>query len=159
MGILLITHYQRLLNYIKPTVRARAYRRADRPLRRAELRKQLEATATTRYAKPAYSPPERRAEEADHDHMRHNSLATTTTTTSSASTTTKTRSSRPNQGLTTEVVAQISEMKDEPQWMRDFRLRALEIFHEQADPDLGQRTAQGDRLRQHPLLRARDRPR
>src|SRR3990172_1031188 len=31
-------------------------------------------------------------------------------------------------GLNREVVAQISEMKNEPQWMRDFRLRALEIF-------------------------------
>src|SRR5262245_9657126 len=27
-----------------------------------------------------------------------------------------------------EIVAQISELKGEPQWMRDYRLKALEIF-------------------------------
>ena len=31
-------------------------------------------------------------------------------------------------GLSREIVAQISEMKGEPTWMRDFRLRSLEIF-------------------------------
>ena len=31
-------------------------------------------------------------------------------------------------GLDREVVAQISEMKGEPAWMRDFRLRSLEVF-------------------------------
>ena len=37
-------------------------------------------------------------------------------------------------GLNREVVAQISEMKNEPQWMRDFRLRALELFEEKPMP-------------------------
>ena len=31
MGILLITHYQRLLNYIKPDIRARAVQGTHRP--------------------------------------------------------------------------------------------------------------------------------
>ncbi|MEM6655051.1 MAG: Fe-S cluster assembly protein SufB, partial [Planctomycetota bacterium] len=31
-------------------------------------------------------------------------------------------------GLNRDVVAQISEMKGEPGWMRDFRLKSLEIF-------------------------------
>ena len=31
-------------------------------------------------------------------------------------------------GLTREIVEQISAMKDEPQWMRTFRLKAHEIF-------------------------------
>ena len=31
-------------------------------------------------------------------------------------------------GLDREMVAQISEMKNEPAWMRDFRLKSLEIF-------------------------------
>ena len=35
-----------------------------------------------------------------------------------------------NKGLTPEIVNMISEMKDEPQWMRDFRLRALDLFRE-----------------------------
>ncbi|MBI2168388.1 MAG: Fe-S cluster assembly protein SufB [Actinobacteria bacterium] len=35
---------------------------------------------------------------------------------------------QPKKGLNREVVEQISEMKGEPDWMRKFRLRALEIF-------------------------------
>lgn len=31
-------------------------------------------------------------------------------------------------GLDREIVSQISEMKSEPAWMRDFRLRSLKIF-------------------------------
>jgi len=38
-------------------------------------------------------------------------------------------------GLSREVVAQISEMKNEPQWMRDFRLRSLEIFESKPMPN------------------------
>ena len=34
----------------------------------------------------------------------------------------------PRKGLDRDVVAQISELKNEPQWMRDFRLRSLELF-------------------------------
>jgi Fe-S cluster assembly protein SufB len=49
-------------------------------------------------------------------------------------------------GLSREVVESISEYKDEPQWMRDFRLKA--------DPELG-RQPRPDRLRRHPLLRPR----
>src|SRR5215831_12326673 len=40
-------------------------------------------------------------------------------------------------GLDREIVAQISEMKNEPQWMRDFRLRALEIFEQKPMPTWG----------------------
>jgi len=40
-------------------------------------------------------------------------------------------------GLDREVVAQISEMKNEPQWMRDFRLRALETFEKKPMPHWG----------------------
>ncbi len=40
-------------------------------------------------------------------------------------------------GLDREVVAQISEMKGEPQWMRDFRLRSLEIFEKKPLPMWG----------------------
>lgn len=31
-------------------------------------------------------------------------------------------------GLSKEVVLEISEQKNEPSWMRDFRLKALEIY-------------------------------
>ena len=40
-------------------------------------------------------------------------------------------------GLSREVVEQISQMKGEPQWMLDFRLKALEHFIKRAMPDLG----------------------
>src|SRR3990170_8143601 len=38
-------------------------------------------------------------------------------------------------GLSREVVAQISELKNEPKWMRDFRLRSLEIFESKPMPN------------------------
>ncbi|MEZ6048552.1 MAG: hypothetical protein R3C11_23850 [Planctomycetaceae bacterium] len=40
-------------------------------------------------------------------------------------------------GLNEQVVAQISEMKGEPAWMRDFRLNSLKIFNEKAMPTWG----------------------
>jgi len=42
-----------------------------------------------------------------------------------------------NKGLNEDVVRMISQMKDEPQWMLDFRLRALELFHQREDPAWG----------------------
>ena len=57
-------------------------------------------------------------------------------------------------GLSREVVESISDYKDEPQWMRDFRLKALEHFELAPDPELG-RQPRPDRLRRHPLLRPR----
>ena len=40
-------------------------------------------------------------------------------------------------GLSTEVVKQISDIKDEPDWMRKFRLRSLDIFYSKPMPDWG----------------------
>jgi Fe-S cluster assembly protein SufB len=40
-------------------------------------------------------------------------------------------------GLDKQIVEQISEMKNEPQWMRDFRLKSLEIFHSKPMPNWG----------------------
>ena len=42
-------------------------------------------------------------------------------------------------GVDKEIVAQISEMKGEPAWMRDFRLRSLEIFESKPLPRWGGR--------------------
>ena len=36
---------------------------------------------------------------------------------------------RSERGLTREIVEQISNMKEEPQWMLDYRLKALEVFY------------------------------
>jgi len=40
-------------------------------------------------------------------------------------------------GLNAEIVAQISEMKNEPAWMRDFRLKSYEIFEQKPTPQWG----------------------
>lgn len=40
-------------------------------------------------------------------------------------------------GLNKEIVCQISEMKGEPDWMRDFRLQSLEIFDSKPMPNWG----------------------
>lgn len=40
-------------------------------------------------------------------------------------------------GLDSEIVRQISEMKNEPPWMLDFRLKSLEIFQSKPMPSWG----------------------
>jgi Fe-S cluster assembly protein SufB len=40
-------------------------------------------------------------------------------------------------GLDAEIVAQISDLKGEPRWMRDYRLKALEIFQQKPMPTWG----------------------
>ena len=40
-------------------------------------------------------------------------------------------------GLNRAIVEQISEMKNEPQWMRDFRLKGLEVFLQKPTPQWG----------------------
>jgi Fe-S cluster assembly protein SufB len=40
-------------------------------------------------------------------------------------------------GLDADIVSQISGMKNEPQWMREFRLQSLEIFRSRPMPDWG----------------------
>src|ERR687883_1361556 len=40
-------------------------------------------------------------------------------------------------GLTREIVEKISELKQEPQWMREFRLKALEHFLARPQPTWG----------------------
>ena len=40
-------------------------------------------------------------------------------------------------GIDAEIVGQISEMKNEPEWMRDFRLKSLKIFESKPNPEWG----------------------
>jgi len=42
-------------------------------------------------------------------------------------------------GIDAEIVTQISEMKREPEWMREFRLKSLEIFESKPMPSWGGR--------------------
>jgi len=44
---------------------------------------------------------------------------------------------RAQRGLNRDIVCQISEMKNEPAWMRDFRLKSLEIFESKPMPKWG----------------------
>ncbi len=41
------------------------------------------------------------------------------------------------EGLTPEIVSQISKEKNDPEWMREFRLKSLEIYNELKMPDWG----------------------
>ncbi|MFC7687896.1 Fe-S cluster assembly protein SufB [Ureibacillus sp. GCM10028918] len=44
---------------------------------------------------------------------------------------------RSKRGLTEEIVREISKMKDEPEWMLNYRLKALEIFYSKPMPQWG----------------------
>ena len=57
-------------------------------------------------------------------------------------------------GLTREIVESISEYKDEPQWMRDFRLKALEHFESRPTPKWGGNLGQIDFNDIHYFVRA-----
>jgi len=59
-------------------------------------------------------------------------------------------------GLSREVVESISEYKDEPQWMRDFRLKALEHFESRPTPIWGGNLDQIDFEDIHYFVRASD---
>tara|TARA_R110002095_G_scaffold94422_3_gene82235 strand:- start:6872 stop:8347 length:1476 start_codon:yes stop_codon:yes gene_type:complete len=57
-------------------------------------------------------------------------------------------------GLNAEVVAQISEMKNEPAWMRDFRLKSYEIFEQKPTPQWGGNLNEIDYQNIHYFVRA-----
>src|SRR6478736_10110867 len=60
-------------------------------------------------------------------------------------------------GLSREVVESISEYKDEPQWMRDFRLKALDHFYARPTPTWGGNLGQIDFDDIHYFVRASER--
>src|SRR6201985_2105182 len=59
-------------------------------------------------------------------------------------------------GLSREIVETISDFKEEPQWMRDFRLKALENFEQRPTPKWGGDLAQIDFNDIHYFVRASD---
>jgi Fe-S cluster assembly protein SufB len=59
-------------------------------------------------------------------------------------------------GLSREIVESISEYKDEPQWMREFRLKALEHFEARPTPTWGGNLGQIDFDDIHYFVRASD---
>ncbi len=61
-------------------------------------------------------------------------------------------------GLDAEIVAQISEMKNEPEWMREFRQKSLEIFFQKPQPEWGGDLSQLDYQDIYYYVRASDRP-
>jgi Fe-S cluster assembly protein SufB len=64
---------------------------------------------------------------------------------------------RGRKGLDREIVAQISEMKREPAWMREFRLNALDIFFQKPLPTWGGDLSQLDFQDIYYYVRASDR--
>ena len=60
-------------------------------------------------------------------------------------------------GLTREVIEQISEYKDEPQWMRDFRLKSFDHFESRPTPNWGGDLEQIDFDDIHYFVRASER--
>jgi Fe-S cluster assembly protein SufB len=60
-------------------------------------------------------------------------------------------------GLSREIVESISEYKDEPQWMRDFRIKAYEHFESRPTPQWGGNLNQIDFNDIHYFVRASDR--
>ncbi len=60
-------------------------------------------------------------------------------------------------GLDREVVEQISEMKSEPRWMRDFRLKALDVFWSKPTPTWGGSLLELNYDDIHYFMRAADR--
>ena len=149
MGILLITHYQRILNYVTTRHGARDGKGRIVESGGAELVQQLESEG--------YDPILRRlgieeAEEAtDRWPLRPQDLTKDY----------KYGFSDPEQyafksrrGLDREIVEQISAYKNEPEWMLQFRLRALDIFFKKPMPTWPAADLERDRLPEHLLLRA-----
>ena len=62
-----------------------------------------------------------------------------------------------SKGLNREVVQQISEMKNEPRWMRDIRLQALDVFWQKPTPSWGGDLSHLDFNDIHYYMRAADR--
>ena len=60
-------------------------------------------------------------------------------------------------GLSRDVVNQISEMKNEPDWMRQFRLKALDVFHKKPTPTWGGSLSELNFDDIHYYMRAADR--
>ncbi|MCO5315915.1 MAG: Fe-S cluster assembly protein SufB [Solirubrobacterales bacterium] len=61
-------------------------------------------------------------------------------------------------GLSRKIVEQISEYKNEPEWMRQYRLDALDIFYSKPDPKWGADLGQIDYDDIHYFVRASERP-
>ena len=62
-----------------------------------------------------------------------------------------------SKGLNRQVVQQISDMKNEPQWMRDIRLKALDVFWQKPTPSWGGDLSHLDFNGIHYYMRAADR--
>ena len=158
MGALVITHYQRILNYIKPDfvhvfVDGKIVEEGG-----PELAHKLEAEGYEAFA-PELVEREVSRDGADRDRSRPRESAPTTRS-STASTSPRTTSSSRGAACRTSWSTRSRRHKNEPDWMRKFRHKSLDYFLARPLPALGRRRRR-DRLREHLLLhqaRPRSRP-
>ncbi len=150
MGALVITHYQRILDYITARPRAHPDGWPDRPLRRSRARARARAERL-RGRRPVAGGLNMAPAREPH--------RSTSASTSTASTTTRSRSSRRARGLDEDVVREISAHKGEP--AVDARLSASRRTRSSARspcPRWGADLSR-HRLREHLLLPEADRAR
>ncbi len=167
LGVVLITHYQRLLNYIKPQFVHILVPGPHHPVRRPRAGAAAGRAGLRPGDRRSTAACARRGDRGEGIAMVAKvtpEIAEGTTATSSASTTTTTRvyKYRTEKGLSEDIVREISRVKNEPQWMTDFRLQVLPPLPREADADrvLGRQHPElPARLRRHLLLRPRLRPR
>ena len=144
MGALLITHYQRLLNYIKPRFRARLLQWPRGAVRRPRAGAGAwKRRATTGFARSSASRCRGRNAGLGNggDTWQHKPIEQAL---AGLKDRVQIRISQPEnyvfkarKGLDHDIVEQISRMKNEPEWMRKFRHEALDIFFSKPIPTWG----------------------
>ena len=152
MGALVITHYPRVLQYIKPDFVHVFFDGRIVAEGGPELAHKLEAEGYKAFIPDL----EEAVGMSSRTRPRPRSSPRSATTTSTASTTTEDYFFKSGRGLSREIVEAISEHKNEPDWMRKFRLKALDYFMARPMPTWGG-DIERDRLRQHLLLHPPDR--
>jgi energy-coupling factor transporter ATP-binding protein EcfA2 len=134
MGVLLITHYQRLLNHIKPQfvhimMNGRIVQRVGRSWptssRRRATRRCAPKSARSRGAHTMVAELERKVAQVDIGEYQYGFRDEEDYVFKS------------ERGLGRENVVQISKMKNEPEWMLDFRLKAYDHYVKRPMPNWG----------------------
>ncbi len=158
MGVLVITHYQRILNYIKPRPRPRLRGRPDRRLgRRRSWRIELEARGLR--LDPARRRRRRDRDERDSDRDRGHPRDPRGLRVRLPRRRSSSFFKAPQGARRTSWSRRSRSMKGEPDWMREFRLKALDVLPRAADADAGAATSPGSTSRTSTTTSSRPRSR